>query len=310
MPVSLTAASATEYEVYGRLCRPPDGGGRAVQLLVAGITYDHNYWDLPDSVGHERYSYIDAATDAGMATFALDRIGIGRSSHPPGAAVTLDSNSYVVHEVVQALRHGIAGAPGYSKVALVGHSYGSWTSWHEAGAYHDVDAVVFSGAAHGLNPLSPLAVLPNLYPAQWDPELSGTVPDLGYLTSRPGLRQLMFHAPGRVDPTLLDYDEQHKQTVTVGEIDNFPQILLEPVDIRVPVLLADGSDDPLFCGGPIAPNCSDSASLSAYERRFLGADVPSVDAYVLPGAGHDLNYAPNAHHWFAIAQRWITNHLR
>lgn len=278
-----------------------------MQVLVPGITYDHTYWSLPDSAGNDRYSYTDAANRVGMATIALDRIGIGQSSHPPGLAVTVDPNAYVVHQVIQTLRRGDSGLPRFAKVALVGHSYGSWTSWYEADRYHDVDVAIFSGADHGVD----LASVPELmlfYPAPWDPQLRGSVSDPTYLTSDPGQRNLLFHAPGWVDPKLLSYDEQYKQTTTVGELYNFPIILTRHLDIGVPAMVVMGADDTLFCGGPVAPNCSTAASVVNYERPYLGA--ASVDGFVLPGAGHDLNYAPNAGLWFSAAQRWIADHTR
>lgn len=38
-----------------------------MQLLVHGATYNHLYWDFPHGPGY--YSYVDAATAAGYATF-------------------------------------------------------------------------------------------------------------------------------------------------------------------------------------------------------------------------------------------------
>jgi hypothetical protein len=35
--------------------------------------------------------------------------------------------------------------------------------------------------------------------------------------------------------------------------------------------------------------------------------VPRVDAYVLAGAGHDLNQVPNAGDYFAATQAWIAD---
>jgi pimeloyl-ACP methyl ester carboxylesterase len=248
---------------------------------------------------------VASANDAGMATLALDRIGTGRSSQPLGLAVTIDSNAFVAHQVVQALRHGPLGE--YQRVALVAHSYGSWTAWYESSRYRDVDVAVFSGISHGITPTAYARLLPRFFPAPLDAQLRGRVHDLTYLTSQPGERYTMFHAPGPVDPSLLAYDEAHKTTVTAGEIDNFPLILTQPLDIRAPVLLANSTLDPLFCG-LLAADCSTAERLVATEGPYLGPDVPSIGGFVLPGAGHDLNYAPNAPSWFETAQRWIARH--
>ncbi|AHH98139.1 alpha/beta hydrolase [Kutzneria viridogrisea] len=305
LPVSLTRGQAAGEHVHGRLCQPAGSHPRTVQLLLPGLTYDHTYWDLPDREDTGRYSYTRAATAAGAATFALDRIGTGASSHPTGLAVTVDSNAFVVHQVVAALRSGAVDPAGFGSVVLVGHSYGSWVSWYEASDYQDVDAVVLSGISHQINLTAPVRLLPNFYPAALDHAFTGRGLDPTYLTSQPGQRYMMFADPAPVDPALRAYDEAHKQTVTAGEIANFPLILVRPLDIRVPVLLVNGTEDRLFCGVPGGADCSSAQALTAAERPRLGGRVPSVDAFVLPGSGHDLNEAPNARDWFAVAQRWI-----
>lgn len=302
IPVSLTGSGPTNDQLYGRLCTPP--GAKTLQVLLSGITYDHTYWDLPGtSADPNRYSYVAHANAAGFATLALDRIGIGRSSHPNGMLVTINSDATTTHQAIQAMRDD-----GFRKVVLVGHSYGSWTTWYEASRYHDVDAVVLSGVSHGVNVTATIRLAPILlHPAMLDPELGSRYSDPTYLTTPPGMRDEMFHSPERVDSSLVSYDESHKSTVTVGEVDDFPLILVHPLDIRVPVLLANGTGDPLFCGLGGA-NCSSASSLVRSESGHLGSQVPEVDGFVLPGAGHDLNYAPNADQWFAAAQTWIAQH--
>lgn len=296
IPVALVDGGPTTQHIAGTLCSPP--GASVVEVLVHGMTYDRTYWDLPGNGGAN--SYVRSATSAGHATLAVDRIGIGASSHPFGLTTTIDTNATTIHQVITAAR-----GYGYPTVVLTGHSYGSWTAWYEASRYHDVDAVILSGVSHAINVGGPLAVLPRLLdPAPLDPALHNRPADLTYLTSLPGQRDAMFHAPDHVDPALVAFDEAHKTTVTVGEIANFPLILAHPLDIRVPVLLANSTVDPLFCGGGGA-DCTSAAGLVAFERPHLGPRVPSVDGFVLPGAGHDLNYSPHAAVWFAAAQQWI-----
>jgi pimeloyl-ACP methyl ester carboxylesterase len=301
IPVSLTGSGPTNDQLYGRLCTPP--GATTLQVLLSGITYDHTYWDLPGpSSDPTQYSYVDHANAAGFATLALDRIGIGRSSHPNGLLVTIDTDAATTHQAIQAMRHQ------FHTVVLVGHSYGSWTTWYEASRYHDVDAVVLSGVSHSINVTATLRLAPILlHPASLDPELGSEYKDPTYLTTPPGMRDEMFHSPENVAQSLITYDETHKSTVTVGEVANFPVILLHPLDIRAPALVANGTEDPLFCGLGGA-NCSSASSLVRSEKPHLGSRVPEVDGFVLPGAGHDLNYAPNADEWFAAAQDWISQH--
>lgn len=315
--VAIAPGRPASYEVHSRLCLPPSRQPSTVQLLVHGLTYDSRYWDFrgPEGSG-DRYSYTSAATGAGFATLAIDRIGAGRSSRPPGTSVTIDSNAYVVHQVVQALRSGQVRGPrgtvGFGKVVLVGHSYGSWTSWYEASRYKDVDAVIFSGVSHNNRVDSPLLLLPKLLqPAFLDPTLAGRGHDPTYLTTIPGARYEAFHAPGRTEHAVRTADERIKSTVTATEIYNFPLILRHPLDITVPVLLANGTGDPLFCGGPAlgAADCSSASALVASERPYLGPNVPCVEGYVLPGSGHAMNLMPNAQRWFAASQRFVTERI-
>lgn len=309
IPVALREGTPRREHVYGRLCMPTCPT-RTVQLLVHGITYDHGYWSLRDPTGaSDRYSYVAAANRVGDATFAIDRIGIGRSSHPPGLDVTVDVNAFVVHQVVSALRAGLPTAAAFDRVVLVGHSYGSWTSWLEATRYADVDAVVLTGVSHQMPLVTVLPNALNLYPATLDPKFgpsSGL--DATYLTTRPGTRYQMFYEPAPVDPAVLAHDEATKQTITVGEFAAFPAILATPLDIRAPVLLVNGTDDQLFCnpdGG--GTDCSSADTLLAAEEPRLGPNVPRVDAYVLLGAGHDLNAMYNARDYFTTTQAWISD---
>ena len=66
---------------------------------------------------------------AGRAAFDYDRIGTGASSHPLSTELTIDSEAYVLHQIVSWLR----ASEGYSQVNLIGHSLGSVISIQEAG---------------------------------------------------------------------------------------------------------------------------------------------------------------------------------
>lgn len=315
LPVALAPGRPAEQQVFTSLCLPAGPLPAAVQLLVHGNTYSHLYWDFPDPTGHtERYSYVSAALDAGFATLAMDRIGNGVSSHPPGSDVTIETNAYVVHQVVQALRsgqlEGPSGAVSFQKVILVGHSYGSLTSWYEASDFQDVDGVILSGVSHLLGLKAPERMFGSQYPAALDPAFASKGYDLQYLTTLPGFRGYAFYAPGQVDPAVLALDEKTKGTDVLSEVDSFPLILTRPLDLRVPVLLVNGQQDLLFCGPTLTGTiCSSAATLRDAEQPRLGPQVPCVDAFVLPGAGHALNTLLEAGDWFAVAQDWATRRI-
>ena len=307
LPVALAPGRPANHQVFTKLCLPQGQTPATVQLLVHGITSSSAYWDFPDPTGH--YSYVSAALDAGFATLAMDRIGAGASSRPLGAEVTLQSNAYVVHQVVQALRAGAfpgpAGAVHFQKVILVGHSYGSITSWYAATDYQDVDGVILSGVSHESGTDARVRVLGPLYPAALDPAFVGKVVDPLYQTMRPGTRYYASYEPGQVDPAVLALDERTKSTMVLTELSSFA-LTSQPLDIRVPVLLVNGSEDRVFCG---ASNCASAENLRAAEQPLLGPQVPCVDAYLLAGAGHALNTVLTAQDWFAVAQGWATQRI-
>ncbi|MGH9244373.1 MAG: alpha/beta fold hydrolase [Acidimicrobiales bacterium] len=304
-----------DQDVFVRLCLPAGETPSTVQLLVHGITYSHRYWDIPDPTGGtDRYSWVAAATERGYATLAIDRIGIGQSSHPLSALIDMDQNAYVVHQVVRALRAGVISGPNgpvsFDKVVLVGHSYGSWTSWFEASRSHDVDGVVVTGATHNVREIAaPLLVVPNLYPAAIDPQFPPLGLDPGYLTSRPGARDDMFYAPSTdYDPAVVAEDEATKQTVTGTELANYPVLLRTQLEIRVPAFILVGDKDGLFCSqdpGDLGADCSSPEALIAGEAPWYGPDVPCIDAFVTPNAGHDLNAMFSSEVSFAAALDWL-----
>ena len=315
LPVALAPGQRADQQVFTRLCLPEGQPPATVQLLVHGITYSHLYWDFPDPTAHtERYSYVRSALNAGFATLAMDRIGNGVSSHPLGTSVTIDTNAYVVHQVIQALRsgqlEGPSGPVAFQKVLLVGHSYGSFTAWYEVTDYQDVDGVILSGVSHTIGVDSAVRAFGTLQPAASDPAFAGLGYDPTYETTRPGTRYYAFYDPGQADPAVLALDEQTKGTVVLSETDTFALILARPLDLRVPVLLVNGTQDRLFCGPTLTGTvCSSAALLRAVEQPRLGPQVPCVDAFVLPGAGHDLNTLYASQDWFAVAQDWAARRV-
>jgi hypothetical protein len=311
LPVSLVPGAEADQRVRVRLCLPRGRAPKAVQLLVHGCLYNGRYWDFPDpSGGTDRYSYVAHALKAGYATLDFDMVGAGQSSHPVSTELTVDRGVWIIHQIVQALREGTIKAPGapisFQKVVEVSHSFGTFFSWLEVSRYRDVDAAIFTGATHHLSVRLPfLSALLSLVPASLDRKFAGLDP--GYLTTRPGTRQI-FYSPARVDPAVAAFDEAHRDLLTATEVAGFPAALAERLDIRVPVLTVLGGSDPMFCAAG-ATDCSSASALVAQERARYGPHVPSVDGYLLAGAGHDLNLMPNARDWFSAAQRWARENV-
>jgi pimeloyl-ACP methyl ester carboxylesterase len=303
--VTLSALETAPKTLAGWLCwRGALNNKTTVQVLVHGLSYDHNYWDFPAATADQ--SYVAAATTAGYATFNIDRIGVGASSRPVNASVlTTGSAGYVLHQVVQALRAGQIGGRAFQKVITVGHSFGSQAVAKEAGVYADVDGVVLSGSMHDTTVETFTQVLPQFYPAQLDPKFGPLTP-AGYLTTIPGTRGAIFYDLTDADLSVVAADEQLKQTATDGEIATVTNGNLETDDITAPVLIAVGQNDALFCNAMLS--CADAQAVLARESADFSS-AACLEAYVLPTAGHSVNLHLNAPAWFAAATTWTTERV-
>lgn len=297
--VTLSAGDSQVYNVSGVLCSRGSLKHKTVQVALHGATYNHIYWDFPFQP--EFYSYVRWATAAGYAVLNLDRIGNGRSDRPPADAVTIESNAYVVHQVVRALRSGNLVVPAFGRVhaervALVGHSLGSVISIQEAATFGDVDGVVLTGVSHTVTPaLGDVS----FYPASLDPRFAGkNIPD-GYVTTTPGTRTIFYNAPFYAH-RVLAIDEKNKETVTVAELNTAVPALSLASGVHVPVLVVVGDKDGAFCN---PPSCSASGSLAG-EPAFYPADA-CAEAVAIPNSGHDLNLHYQAPLAFFTVLNWL-----
>jgi hypothetical protein len=67
------------YNISAQYCKPDSGNSSTIQVLTHGIGFDKTYWDL--EYDNYNYSYVNVALAAGYSTLAIDRFGIGNSSH-------------------------------------------------------------------------------------------------------------------------------------------------------------------------------------------------------------------------------------
>jgi alpha-beta hydrolase superfamily lysophospholipase len=278
-----------------------------VQLLVHGATYNHLYWNFPYGSGY--YSYVDAATAAGYATFDIDRVGDGSSSHPPSTQLDLTAGAVALHDAVTALRSGGVDGHPFQQVIMVGHSLGSIEAWIEDADYHDVNAMIITGALPALSPNALALVQDDFYPAADDLKFAGSGLDPGYLTTRPGTREALFYDPATTNPAVAAIDEANKETNTVAELDGTVSLLAQPpaqqpsYQVNVPVLVVVGADDNVFCAGVTAYDCASAASVQSYESQYY-SPLAHLKVAVIPGTGHDLALSTTAPITDAIMNGW------
>lgn len=170
------------YEVGLTLCYPPNTRSteyvQTVQVLTNGAGLDRSYWDIAPG-----FSYVDAAAEAGYATVAYDRLGVGESDHPdPLQVVQCTTDVEILHGIVRLLRTGGFASKAFKRVVGVGHSYGSIVQLaHNAKYPKDVDATILTGFVNNLAnfPYTTMAFNPSIAKSN-DPSKFGKL-ESGYL---------------------------------------------------------------------------------------------------------------------------------
>ncbi|MFI5936450.1 alpha/beta hydrolase [Actinoplanes sp. NPDC051494] len=296
--VRLSDPGPAVHHLWGRLCWRGTTPPATVQLLVPGGTYDHHYWDLSP-----RYSYVAAATSAGFATFSVDRVGSGTSSHPPSGIMSNHAEAVALHDVVTALRSGTLGR--FRSVIWVGHSLGSIIGAFEISRYHDVDAFIATGMLHEINTDYFAETAGSVQPANQDPAFAGLGLDDGYTTTRPGVRS-QFYAPGTVTPGVLAAEERTKSFQPALDFAEVAALLTPAApelsatrDIGVPVLVVGGQDDRTYCGPGFA-DCTNSATVLAHEAPYY----QHVRVVVVPRTGHSLGLSTTAGYTYRKMLAW------
>ncbi|KAL1611949.1 hypothetical protein SLS60_000172 [Paraconiothyrium brasiliense] len=136
-----------KYKISAKYCQPDSGTGSTIQILSHGIGFDKTYWDL--SYNNYNYSYAKVANEAGYSTLAIDRLGIGNSSHgDPINVIQAQNEVEALNAVTTLLRAGKIPEikNHYSKVIHVGHSFGSIQSYWLSALYpNNTDGLVLTG---------------------------------------------------------------------------------------------------------------------------------------------------------------------
>ncbi|GAA5159696.1 alpha/beta fold hydrolase [Pseudonocardia eucalypti] len=301
IPVSVREGGGVAGTVAATWCTPNNwsAGPHRTDVLVAGATYNRDYWDWPQ---HD-YSYVHRTLRSGRATLNFDRLGTGRSSAPAGPPTDVVADAWVLHQVIGWVRHQRP-----TEVNVIGHSLGSIVVTKEAARWRDADRVVITGILHlpGVGTNS-AGFATSLYPAGLDPRFAG-VDRTGYLTTLPGRRGPTFYDPRSADPEVIQRDEEHKDLATVGELAQSvveletPALLNTTRRITAPVLLVMGATDNIFCN--LAVDCRSAESVRTNEAPYY-AGAARLDAVTVPDTAHNLTLHPSADRSFRAIDDWL-----
>ncbi|HWS69004.1 MAG TPA: alpha/beta hydrolase [Steroidobacteraceae bacterium] len=311
LQVAVSLPQVPGATLYGELCVRADRTPSAVQLLVHGATYNSYYSDWPYRPSF--YSYVRQMTDAGYATFNIERLGYGRSTHPDSTLVTLQNGTEALHQVVEKLRSGEIGGHAFSRVIWVGHSLGTLYGWLEASVSKDVDAFVLTGLLHTVKPSWLALAFQSAYSANLDPKFATSGFDAGYLTFKPGARGPLFYwAPG-AQPDVIALDERLKDSVSGTEFGaavplfNSPPAQTAPSRaIKVPTLLVLGEHDRVMCDedGLV---CTQS-NVAQQETPYYSQEA-RLHVLIAPNTGHDLQLHETAPATGGEILDWLSKEL-
>lgn len=302
--VRLAPLLPKDQTAVGDLCLPTTwaAGDRNVDVLVHGASYNRTYWDYP--LNYPNYSYVERTLQQGRATFAYDRLGAGDSSRPLSLLATVDADAYILHQVIVWLRDHSGD---FSKVNVIGHSFGSIVAIKNEASRHDADRLILTGLLHAAG--TGLTLFPQYTTsAALDPQFAGQGYDPGYLTTAPGGREIFYGATA--DPAVVAYDEAHKDVIPSGQFPEMAQLveppLLNPSYYVTPkVLVVAGQQDELFCD--LLLDCTNSAAVVANETPYYG-HAASLDVQTVPNTGHNLALHPSASQSFENINQWILGH--
>jgi pimeloyl-ACP methyl ester carboxylesterase len=305
VPVSLSEGGASDQYIAGSFCTPTiwAAGSHQADVMVAGATYDRTYWDA--SLENNTYSYVDKTLAAGRATFAIDRIGSGKSSFPPSVAITNVSSAHTIHQAIQWVKNDRQIAT----VNLIGHSIGAALSIREAATYHDVNKLVVTATTHPFDIVNTLPALLGAHPAVLDPQFADSGYEVGYITSSNGTRADSFYNAD-VNPAVLTYDEAHKAVLSLTELTTTlldvqtPAALNVSKGVTAPVLLVAGQNDKLYCQGLLNADCSTNQKVIDHEKPFY-PNATSLDARIISNTGHALTMSPTHQQSFDAINNWL-----
>ena len=299
-----TVVSGT-YNIFSKLCFPANATlasqVQTVQFLTHGGTLDLSYWDLAPG-----YSYVDAAAEAGYATFSYDRLGTGLSDHPdPIQVVQLALQVNIAHNLVQMLRAAQFCGQSFEKLVGVDHSLSAGLSQGVTTQYpKDFDAVILTGTSTYFGSVGTGVASTDMQIANTDP--SGRFVGLanGYFTSAPVQQSLQFAFytyPNFVESSrfraislsycadrCIVFESQFntRQTNALGEIFTLADVYTPSLAFTGPVDVVDGQFDFFYCGG----DCNypvDQAAL--VQPAFYPAAAAGSQSYLVPGSGHVIN---------------------
>ncbi|OQD99676.1 hypothetical protein PENVUL_c063G09902, partial [Penicillium vulpinum] len=282
------------YNISTQYCMPNNAGNSAytLQILTHGMGFDKTYWDLP--YNNYDYSYVDYVLSRGYHTFSYDRLGFGKSSHGDAKnEIQAFLEVEALAQLTRLVRNGeMPNTKAPAKIVHVGHSFGSAQTVALSAMYPELsDALVLTGYSTSCDYMPMFLSGANFQQAR----LNGKNSDYtaGYLTNADvGNNVYLFFYPPHFDTSLLEFAEENKQPMTIGELMTITGLPAES-SFTGPVYVIDGANDVPFCGGDCLNTGGKSASIPAGVKMVFPS-ASAFSAYIQPNTGHAMNLHYNA----------------
>ncbi|MDH3692919.1 MAG: lysophospholipase [Gammaproteobacteria bacterium] len=300
--VKLSEDAWFKHDIVGTLCWRGDLEGQTLAVTVSGAGYGALYWDFPYQ--SDKYSFVRAALNRGLAVFNFDRLGLGRSDRPFGLSLGVDNQARALDTIIRTLK----SQHQFHAVVTVGHSFGSTISLAHALAYPgNVDGIVFTGFVHNSNPGFNLAMRDGVDLAALKGPFAGTLLDPTYLLSKANTRGSTFYTATNTDPRVVEFDELTRETTSIGEVITMPTYFKDQSKaLTMPAFTIVGEDDFVVCGGAV--ECTDHAAILAWEKAYYPL-AACHDMVVLDDTNHNANLHLNAPDTFKLMLDWIDRRI-
>lgn len=315
---------AAVYQISASYCPPTifvASRARTVQLLIHGATANKYYWSALGPVGagyeEEQYSWIDVARSQGYHTVAIDRLGVGNSSHPDPLDVRLPLDADITSQIIHQLRtkplpisssQNLQNFDSFDRVILAGHSIASviinYLIVHEPEV---ADAVVLTGYVHIFTKVSTsgqqFAPAASIFPQRFP----GLDPGYQTVVSAENMRESFFSANGTFDPLIPTINWEREDVQATGEVQSLLSLLTSSfatapaTGFKAPIALVIGQNDEVLCDSDCDEGDSNLAAMS--ESYF--PDSRAFEPMVIPNTGHFLNLHYSARETFGRVHEWL-----
>lgn len=314
---------AATYQISASYCAPTltvPSRAQTVQLLLHGATANKYYWSALGPVGEgyeaDQYSWVDVARAQGYHTIAIDRLGVGNSSHPNPVDVRLPLDANITSEIIRQLRAKPLPIPTFEshelkrfdKVILVSHSIASvivnYLIVHEPGV---ADAVVLTGYVHIFTKVNTsgqqIAPASSIFPQRF----AGLDPGYQTIVSAGNMRESFFSANGTYDPLIPTIHWEREDVQATGEVQSLISLLTSSfvsapaTGFEAPLALVIGQNDEVLCES----DCGEGNSNLAVMSKSYFPDSRAFEPIVVPNTGHFLNLHYSAPETFRGVHKWL-----